>query len=394
MRVLHIAQNYSPVGGIETYLLDLLPLLEDRGVENIMVHRKNDLSPEESNGRVAFHIPPDEGKGTAPGRVADVIARERPSLIFVHDEYEPKVASVVATLAPTVGYMHIFYPVCPGLGKVFRNGDEVCSRAFGPRCVTNMYVKRCASARHPLSVIRAMRVTQGHLAAYRQFARVIVASNYMRDLVVQNGIPESAVAVVPYFVPESREPEASLANGDADHPQILFAGRLEYEKGLPYLLQALANIHRRYRLRVCGDGSLRAEYENLTKDLGLADRVEFRGWLTKDQLDEAYQAAAIVVMPTVMPEPFGKVGVEAMANGRPVIAFDVGGIPEWLVHNETGFLVPPRDVSGLVRRLEQLLVDSELAHKIGVKGRNRAKEKYSADQHMDQLMRIFEEVTQ
>ena len=93
-----------------------------------------------------------------------------------------------------------------------------------------------------------------------------------------------------------------------------------------------------------------------------------------------------------MPEPFGKVGVEAMANGRPVVAFNVGGIPDWLMNKYNGFLVPARDVELLSERIARLIKNIDLATQMGMNGRQYVEGKYSSDKHLALLLRIFDQV--
>jgi glycosyltransferase involved in cell wall biosynthesis len=83
------------------------------------------------------------------------------------------------------------------------------------------------------------------------------------------------------------------------------------------------------------------------------------------------------------------VGPEAMSYGLPVVAFRVGGVPEWLVDRETGFLVEPRDIDGLAQRIEQLLEDAPLARKLGERGRQMAMERFTITHHVDGLERVF-----
>ena len=148
----------------------------------------------------------------------------------------------------------------------------------------------------------------------------------MRDLLVQNGIDPNRLHIAPCFLPDgllTQQPHDL-----PESPSILFVGRLDYEKGIPYLLKAVSNLDTPHRLRIVGDGSLMSDYVELSEKLKIQDHVEFLGWLTGEDLTEAYRAASVVVMPSIMAEPFGIVGIEAMAHARPVVAFDVGGISD------------------------------------------------------------------
>jgi len=387
MKILHLAKVYAPIGGIETYVLDLLPLLEKAGHENVLIYRQEHSRTLPTNGKPIYHVPVTQSRG----EVTAIINNEKPDVIYLHDVYDPVLIKQVAQLAPAIGYIHIFYPVCPGLGKLYRRGDEICTRPFGLGCIPMMYLRRCCSARHPRSVYNIMQQTKLYLSSYKTLPRIVVASSYMKELMIQNGMEGERVKILPpHFISNSNGTEATTP--DPNNRNILFVGRLDYEKGIPYLLKAFRTVPQPYRLIIAGDGSLRSNYIQLAKDLGVADKVQFTGWLSDEELEKAYQRCIATVMPTIMPEPFGKVGIEAMTHGRPVVAFDVGGISDWLKDGYNGFLVPPRDIDQLATRLTQLLSDPQLAKQMGQNGRKYVEQNYLAQQHIDGLIDIFQSV--
>jgi glycosyltransferase involved in cell wall biosynthesis len=98
-----------------------------------------------------------------------------------------------------------------------------------------------------------------------------------------------------------------------------------------------------------------------------------------------YRDASLAVVSSVWPEPFGAVGLEAMRYGLPVVAFDAGGIREWLADGESGFLVPWMDRGRFAARVEELLADKALARRLGEQGRNRAREKFGFKEYIDGL---------
>ena len=124
--------------------------------------------------------------------------------------------------------------------------------------------------------------------------------------------------------------------------------------------------------------------------MGLDTRVTFRGWLQGDALVNAYREAAVVVVPSRWPEPFGIVGIEAMAHGRPVVAFSVGGIPEWLENGVGGVLVPPGDVIAMGERIGALLADPAEAERIALLGRARVMREFSEEAHLSSLVPLYE----
>jgi glycosyltransferase involved in cell wall biosynthesis len=119
--------------------------------------------------------------------------------------------------------------------------------------------------------------------------------------------------------------------------------------------------------------------------------VQFTGWLDPKEIKSLYQQAAVVVVPSLWPEPFGMVGIEALNHGKPVVAFNVGGVSEWLKHGENGFLVPPKDISRLAAAIETILTNPGLAHRMGQRARALAVEQFDIDRHVGQLLEVYQE---
>jgi glycosyltransferase involved in cell wall biosynthesis len=148
--------------------------------------------------------------------------------------------------------------------------------------------------------------------------------------------------------------------GEAEPPEVLYAGRLSPEKGVLELVEATRGLN----LVVAGDGPLR-------------DRVPgAQGFVPHDELQRLYARAAVVACPSRR-EGFGVACLEAMAHGRPVVATRVGGLRDLVVDGETGLVVPPRDPAALRHALETLLADPELRHRLGGAARERARQKFS-----------------
>jgi glycosyltransferase involved in cell wall biosynthesis len=101
----------------------------------------------------------------------------------------------------------------------------------------------------------------------------------------------------------------------------------------------------------------------LSRELGLSDRVFFKGYVAQQELQAHFRDASLAVMSSVWPEPFGAAGLEAMRHGLPVVAFDAGGIKEWLVDGKNGFLIPWMDRAAFAARVEELLRDKTLARR-------------------------------
>src|SRR5438034_10653049 len=116
----------------------------------------------------------------------------------------------------------------------------------------------------------------------------------------------------------------------------------------------------------------------LAQRLGVAERVHFRGWLSASELAEELANASVVVVPSLWPEPFGLVGIEALAAGRPCVASATGGITDWLEHGVGGLCVPPGDVKALSAALNELLSDPARQRAMGLAGQRAVAKKFSA----------------
>lgn len=165
---------------------------------------------------------------------------------------------------------------------------------------------------------------------------------------------------------------------------------VEPKKGLRILLQAMAELARRYgqppcQLLIVGDGPSRHELEVLREQLGLCSWVVFTG--SRRDIPRVLHALDAFVLPSLY-EGFGIAILEAMAAGKPVIATAVGGIPEFVLPDETGLLVEPGNVDALADAIDRLLSDPQLAHTMGTKGKMRARESY----HISKVVRQHEEV--
>ncbi|HWC57920.1 MAG TPA: glycosyltransferase family 4 protein [Candidatus Paceibacterota bacterium] len=175
---------------------------------------------------------------------------------------------------------------------------------------------------------------------------------------------------------------------------ISFVGRLEKFKGVDYLLRALPAIVKKFpevHLVIAGDGSYRTELEALARELNIMDNVSFRGHLSKEKIREMYRDATLLIMPSIWPEAFGKVGIEAMSVGRPVIAADVGGISDWLIDGEVGYLVPPKDPAAITEKVITLFSDEALLKTMSEKAR-RQSEKFSIESHTEKILEVYNEV--
>jgi len=183
----------------------------------------------------------------------------------------------------------------------------------------------------------------------------------------------------------------------ADDRVLLVVSRLTPWKGHMTLLEAVARLADRWprlKLVVVGEVAFwEAGYEQQLKqraaELGLAEQVIWTGF--RSDVPELLRLCDIFVLPSVR-EPFGRVIIEAMATGRPVVATDSGGVPEIVVDGQTGLLVPPEDAQSLMGAIETLLADSQCAQQMGAEGLARTRQLFSTDRVAQQVQRLYQRI--
>ncbi len=180
-------------------------------------------------------------------------------------------------------------------------------------------------------------------------------------------------------------PALSPAPLPRDKPQVLCLGHLAPEKGFDLALTAFASLVERFpqaRLVIAGDGPARTELEQQATDLGIAEAVNFVGWVSPEKVPALLNSATAVVVPSRQ-EGFGLVALEAAHMARPVVATRVGGLPEVVVHEQTGLLVEKEDSKALAEAIAFLLDHPETARRIGEAARCRAREVFSWERCVD-----------
>ena len=266
---------------------------------------------------------------------ADASAWDR---IVVHKCFD---AATLERFPPekTTLYVHDHDPICPR-SYAYTPLRRNCTHASGLwPCLL------CAPlCKHPGAALTRVLSQGRRKRAMARLSRIVVLSEFMKSRLVANGLPAEKISVEP---PKVAFPAPATADvpGDID---LLFVGQLIRGKGVQLLLRAMARMGTRRTLDVVGAGNLEPALRALAGELGLADRVRFRGFQAHPQ--DWMRAAACVVVPSFWQEPYGLVAAEAVALGRPVVAFAIGGLPEACGGGAT--LVPAGDVAALARALD------------------------------------------
>lgn len=204
-----------------------------------------------------------------------------------------------------------------------------------------------------------------------QTAGITVNSSFTKGLVEK--LRPCPVQVIPYGL--TVEAKAVPPRVPEKEPTLLFVGRLDERKGVPYLLDALVELRkaRPVRLRIVGAGILETELKAYCHQLNLDDCTDFLGFVTKAELVNEYANCDVFVLPAIVDskgdtEGLGIVMIEALAHGKPVVASAVGGIPDVITSGETGCLVPEKNPIALTKAISELLDQPEWADQLGRQG--------------------------
>ena len=389
MKVLHLNEFGSRLGGTEAYIAEVVPALQAAGHESHLIHfTPNHAERMLPSTHVALPAWPASIEA-AQNEIDRVITQFQPDVAYLHVIWHPALVEWLAKRLPTVAFVHAPYVACPGSAKYLRQSGQVCEHRAGPICLWNGQVERCCWGRNPLRHWRALQLTQAFARAYQSVATILVGTDFMRELLILNGFPAERIdRLSPVLLSGTMLPMPV-----SDSATALFAGRLVPEKGVQDLIQALAAVSVDWKLIVAGEGPDRAGAQALADRLGLASRIQFAGWLNESQMDEAYRQSACVAYPSRWPEPFGRVGPEAFVRGRPVVAYATGGIPTWLRDGVNGYLVPPGDVRLFGQQLQALLSDRALRQRLGQQAHQFATTEWNTAVHVEKLVAVFKAVS-
>lgn len=202
------------------------------------------------------------------------------------------------------------------------------------------------------------------------------------------------VAVIPQF---GVDPEIYKPNGHDKRERVFcigYIGRLVEEKGVDLLLQALSDLPGEWRLRILGSGPQKGRLESLVQELGLIGRVAFDPPIPSPGMPDYYRGLDLLVLPSRTrsnwKEQFGRVLIEAMATGVPVVGSDSGEIPH--VIGDAGLIFPEDDALAFREAIEEIMGDERLRQRLAQAGRERVLERYTQAQLALETYQVYQEM--
>jgi glycosyltransferase involved in cell wall biosynthesis len=341
MRILIANDGFGDAGGVQSYLDRVAPGLVARGHDIAMLHRDAQLAPFAADATYALPQFSVALKGVAP--TIDAVADWRPDVCFSHNMDRLEVDRALLTRWPVVKFMHGYLGTCIGGQKQHGFPSPVpCDRVFGVPCLA-LYGPRHCGELNLVKFVGQYQWARHQRDLFPSYGSVVVASDHMKREFARNGVAPERIHVNPLFSTHGEAADGAAARTGADAvPTVAFMGRMTVLKGGDLLLravaQASARLGRAIRVVMIGDGPQREPWQKMAE--GLRVDAAFTGWLKGEDRWRHVRGAMLLALPSTWPEPFGLVGLEAAALGVPAIAFDVGGVRQWLRDGESGCLVP------------------------------------------------------
>jgi glycosyltransferase involved in cell wall biosynthesis len=381
MRVLFLTHSYPRTSGdaAGSFLLHLAAALKQQDVDVTVVAPAGD------------HLPAHEVLDGIPVHRFRYAPRRFQRLAYTGQMAEEVKRSLSAKIA-LVGF----------LGSGFANGARV-RREFQPALVHAHWwfpgglVGSWLSGLSGIPLITTMhgtdvRLAMGNSLARRILRRIIANSSAVTTVSswLAGQVRTMAPASDPIVSPMPVATHLFTPGGPRHEKRLLFVGRLNAQKGIALLLDALAKMRQPAELDVIGDGPDTGALRSQAQALGVAARVHWHGALPQPRLLDFYRGATALVVPS-REEGFGLVAVEAQLCETPVVAFASGGLSDTIEDGVTGYLLPPGDASSLASTLDKVFA-SEARHEIGKAGRQSALAHFAPDSVARRYRKLYDSV--
>lgn len=375
MRIGHYAPHLWEPGGISVYAQRLGAAQQASG--HHVVYLSQRAAEEAADNRIVV-----DGD-------ADLFARAKQLGLDVLHLHKP-VSTLPDDRVPTVRTMHGNQGGCPSGSRFLARTGQPCHRTYGDAICTWGHLADNCGSRRPQNVWANLQNIRKEHQLANQIPTMTV-SRFLKDRMVEAGCPAHNLRVIHSPAPEvdvdfTPPPQDST-------PRFVYLGRLAEQKGVDWMLRSAARSTASFHIDIAGTGEAAVEknLRALVRDLDLAGRVTFHGWLDESAVIGVVRAARAVVVPSVWHEPAGLVTLEAARFGRPVIASAVGGIPEYALP-DFALHAAPRDVDTMAAHMTLLATRYETALHMGRQGYDLARERFSMHAFTNSVHRFYDSV--
>ncbi len=383
MKILMASRYAKRIGGIESFLFDSSRILKRDGHSIFALFEEGELAQTEASIFEKHLTLPQDG---ATGNVLDQIASISPDMVMIHKICDIRLLRELNRRFKTLAVVHDHDYYCIRRHKYFPVNRKNCTRPFSlPFCsLCSTLLERSASGVKMINPFARMAM----LSEIRRCGKYAVISEYMRENLISNSFDSNKIAKL-------KPPLRALSGEQTENKRcgafrILFVGQLIRGKGADLLLHAAKLLKIDFELRIAGTGNDESFLKELCSELKLSSQVSFMGRAT--DIAPLYDWANISVLPSRWQEPFGLVGIESMSRGRPVVAFDIGGVREWLRDSWNGLLAKPGDVADLAAKIEELAGSEDMMRTFGANGLDTVRLDYSDQAFVSSFLNSIEDL--
>ncbi len=385
LKVLIINDKGSGTGGVSIYVRTLKKLLLDRGYDvkvlSSDIYSKGDYPfydylfkgfKEESLARVVLYI----FNPFSYFKLKKIIRDYKPDIIHLNNVLSQASPSICPLLnkVPSVMTIHGFSLICP-----FNKIDymkKICNKKFGKQCY------HCLNKKYPYFLIKHNL----YKYFFKKLDKFVTVSNYLKKEFKKEGFDN--IVTLHNKIP-------LLEFSEIKSNDLLYMGRLSNEKGIVYLINAMKKVLKYFpniKLNVVGAGDEEDKLRDLVNKFNLRNNIYFIGELSHNKILEYYKKSAVVLIPSICPDSYPTVTMEAMSVGRPIIASRLGGLPEQIEEGKTGFLVPPRNPEAIAEKIIYLLKRPKLMQKMGLEGRKKAEKEFNINDYTKKIEELYKKV--
>jgi glycosyltransferase involved in cell wall biosynthesis len=381
MRILTVHNNYRLPGGEEQIFAAEAALLEAHGHDVFRYTLDNDDISTANPFQLAKNT---LWNSTVYRDLRSLIRHKQPQVAHFHNTF-PLISPAAYYAARDEGVaviqtLHNYRLLCPN-ALFFREG-RVCEDCLGRVLPLPGIVHGCYRGNRRDSAMVAATISFHTLLGTwtKAVDKFIAISQFAMDKFIQGGLPAEKLVLKPNFL--HLTPAPGVGNGG----YAVYVGRLSIEKGLGVLLEAWRQLDRQFPLKILGDGPMADLVTQAAQEMPAIE------WLGRKPSAEVYDIvgnAAFLVFPSEWYETFGQVAIEAFSKGTPVVASDIGAIPE-LVNARSGLLFRPGDPTDLATKVDLLLAHPQELARLRLTARAEFESKYTADNNYQQLMAIYQ----
>lgn len=320
------------------------------------------------------------------------INKIKPDIIHLHSFRVTMTSSILEVCKdiPTVMTVHDPGIVCPAATMMYK-GQNLCTNK---QCMQGRYIdclrNRCSNGAFEPSLRKTVRAYIFKNQYQKYIDKFITPSNALKNIIVNASISikESDIITVPNFLDNN---ERSTSPNYQNQGYFLYIGRLNKDKNVISLLKAIKELPKDIKLHIAGNGSEENTLKDYAKQNNLKN-VSFLGFINREQAKQEYQNCIATILPCNWFEIFGMTNIESFLNGKPVIASNIGGIPELVEHNKTGLLFEPNNIEQLKDCILEYWNNPELVIEHGRNGYEKVKDNYTEDEYYNSIISVYEQI--